>query len=135
MVTSGDVDSTRFATTHHRRGYDERSVDLLLASIHATLRAYETGRRHGVELRADEVVAARFLTTHYRRGYDQSEVDDFLDAVIATLRSFESQPHPQAGPTPPPAADPVAAPPNSPAPRESLGRRLLRVLRGDPPPG
>lgn len=147
MLTSGDIEIARFTTTQGRRGYDERSVDQLLVAVHATLRAYEAGHTPDDPLSADDVERARFTTTHYRRGYDQHEVDDYLDEVAATLRAHESDapagregilagagavpqhPVPGAAHTATHStARPAASRP------ESLGRRLIRILRGEPPP-
>ncbi|HET6967785.1 MAG TPA: DivIVA domain-containing protein [Ornithinibacter sp.] len=145
LLRSEDVVGATFTQTQFREGYDEREVDDLLDEAAAALRHHEGGLPAGsAPLTSGRVAAVRFTPTKLRRGYDQGEIDAFLDDLRHTLRHHESGGRTPAPSTPAslPAPTPRSAPPAHtlrsredlpPGVRghESLGTRVLRVLRGD----
>lgn len=141
LLRSEDVVGATFTQTQFREGYDEQEVDDLLDEAAAALRHHEGGHVAGsAPLTSRRVAEARFTATTLRRGYDQGEVDAFLDDLRHTLRHHES-----GGGVPTPSTQPAPATPTRSTPgvpsrqdlppgvrgHESLGARVLRVLRGD----
>ena len=152
LLRSEDVVGATFTQTQFREGYDEREVDDLLDEAAAALRHHEGGHAaRSAPLTSGRVAEARFTTTKFRRGYDQGEIDAFLDDLRHTLRHHESgggTHAPSARALATPTARPTARPtPQTPRARgredlppgvrghESLGARVLRVLRGRAPVG
>ncbi|QKE83521.1 DivIVA domain-containing protein [Arthrobacter sp. NEB 688] len=147
MLTPEDVLTSTFTQTQFRDGYDEGQVDDLLDAVAETLRAHAgTGRPPRRPLTAAGLRASRLSVTRMRRGYDMAEVDALLERAATALDALERGGAP-AGAAAPPTAPPTASPPSAPSgalaapsgalaapsgPREGLGARLLRVLRGDP---
>lgn len=134
MTTADELRAARFAQTQFAPGYDEREVDTFLDRATAALERLEAGGAPGsAGLTVADVRAARFTPTRMRRGYDMADVDAVLDAVAATLEAAGDGSATAA----PVAAKPAAgAAPAAGAvtPREGLGARILRTLRGDPRP-
>ena len=99
MIASADANSSTFAVTRFREGYDPAEVDSFLARIRTTLEGYE--RRAGgiAEVTASQVVNTRFQPTKFRTGYDQGQVDAFLDQVVTTLQTYEGTDKPEVGVT------------------------------------
>ncbi|PKW27651.1 DivIVA domain-containing protein [Phycicoccus duodecadis] len=130
MLTPEDVLNSHFTTTQLREGYDEREVDDFLDAVVASMRHHDgipAGRKQRLVTAAD-VRAARFTTTRLRRGYEMSDVDALMDRVAAALDALESG----RGATPTVGTGSGRAVPAVPGATEPLGRRLLRVLRGEP---
>lgn len=128
MLTSDEVLRSTFTQTQFRDGYDEGQVDDLLDAVAEALRAHEeAGPPPRRPLTAADVRASRLSVTRMRRGYEMGEVDALLERAAEALAAREGD---GAAGRPAPAAS--AAPPAATGPREGLGARLLRVLRGDP---
>ncbi|WP_392543390.1 DivIVA domain-containing protein [Oryzobacter telluris] len=122
LLRAEDVLNSTFTQTQFREGYDEREVDELLDDVVATLRRHEGGgAAEAFRMTSEGLGSARFAVTKFRRGYDREEIDAFLADVIHTLR------HHEAGGTLPRVTGGASAS----APRESLGARILRTLRGE----
>ncbi|GIL35123.1 DivIVA domain-containing protein [Phycicoccus sp. DTK01] len=128
MLTSDEVRRSTFTQTQFRDGYDEGEVDDLLDAVADALRAHEgAGPPRRRPLTAADVRASRLSVTRMRRGYEMGEVDALLERAAEALAAHEGE---RAGGRPAPAAS--TTPPAATGPREGLGARLLRVLRGDP---
>lgn len=128
MLTSDEVLRSTFTQTQFRDGYDEGQVDDLLDAVAEALRAHEeAGPPPRRPLTAADVRASRLSVTRMRRGYEMGEVDALLERAAEALAAREGER--ASGPVVPATS---AAQPAATGPREGLGARLLRVLRGDP---
>ncbi|MBM6402513.1 DivIVA domain-containing protein [Phycicoccus sonneratiae] len=137
MLTPEDVQNTHFTQTQFREGYDEREVDDLLDEVVATLRHLDGSSATAPRrpLTAAAVRDRRLSVTSFRRGYDVREVDALLARVADALAEREASRSTTATGKAASDSRPVTVDPAfsaTPGPREGLGARLLRVLRGDP---